>query len=396
MLVDNTLYYAHTDYQGSLIALSNANGTVVERYAYDPWGNRRNPTNWTQPDTRTAFLLNRGYTMHEHLDDFKLINMNGRVYDPLTAQFFSPDPYIQAPDNWLNYNRYTYAYGNPFKYTDPNGEFFWIIAGAFIGGIINWGMHGFEFSNDGLLAFGIGAAGGALAAATGGAALAGYGTAAGAGGFLGAAGAAGISYSAGTIVTSTGNNIAFGDPMPTGEQFAIGMGVTMVTAGTFNGTLAAMNGRNFWNGNVNPVNPTPAMPNLDASAAPKVKQPTLDNLKTPLKEMSDVPSPSSLSSTPENLGTMRIPNGEMPNMAVHGNSLQSQKPTWGYKLYDNEGAFLKNGITSKPVPQTRYTQKFMFDKRMVPIQQFPNRVGAWQWEYQQNLIQRGPLNLNMH
>ena len=60
--------------------------------------------------------------MHEHLDAFGIINMNGRVYDPLTAQFFSPDPYVQAPGNWLNYNRYAYAYGNPFKYTDPSGE----------------------------------------------------------------------------------------------------------------------------------------------------------------------------------------------------------------------------------------------------------------------------------
>jgi uncharacterized protein RhaS with RHS repeats len=41
----DTLYYAHTDYQGSLTALSLPNGTVVERYAYDPWGKRRNPSN---------------------------------------------------------------------------------------------------------------------------------------------------------------------------------------------------------------------------------------------------------------------------------------------------------------------------------------------------------------
>ncbi|HZK25958.1 MAG TPA: RHS repeat-associated core domain-containing protein, partial [Thermoclostridium sp.] len=50
---------------------------------------------------------------------------NGRVYDPLTSQFLSPDPYIQAPDNWLNYNRYSYCYNNPLKYTDPDGELFW-------------------------------------------------------------------------------------------------------------------------------------------------------------------------------------------------------------------------------------------------------------------------------
>ncbi|MDR0864209.1 MAG: hypothetical protein LBO74_04660 [Candidatus Symbiothrix sp.] len=31
----DTLYYVHTDYQGSLIALSLPDGTVVERYAYE-------------------------------------------------------------------------------------------------------------------------------------------------------------------------------------------------------------------------------------------------------------------------------------------------------------------------------------------------------------------------
>ncbi|MDR0863725.1 MAG: RHS repeat-associated core domain-containing protein, partial [Candidatus Symbiothrix sp.] len=118
----DTLYYVHTDYQGSLIALSLPDGTVAERYAYDPWGNRRNPNDWSQKDNRTAFIINRGYTMHEHLPEFKLINMNGRVYDPVTAQFFSPDPYVQKPGDWLNYNRYSYCLNNPFKYTDPSGE----------------------------------------------------------------------------------------------------------------------------------------------------------------------------------------------------------------------------------------------------------------------------------
>ncbi len=100
---------------------------VVERYAYDPWGKRRNPTNWTQDDPRTSWIVSRGYTMHEHLDAFGIINMNGRVYDPLTAMFFSPDPFVQAPGNWLNYNRYGYCHNNPLIYTDPSGELIWII-----------------------------------------------------------------------------------------------------------------------------------------------------------------------------------------------------------------------------------------------------------------------------
>jgi RHS repeat-associated protein len=55
------------------------------------------------------------------MDAFGIINMNGRVYDPMTAVFFSPDPFIQSPENWLNYNRYGYCLNNPLKYTDPSG-----------------------------------------------------------------------------------------------------------------------------------------------------------------------------------------------------------------------------------------------------------------------------------
>ena len=86
------LYYTYTDYQGNLMTVTDAAGKEKERYAYDPWGLRKNPTNWSVTDTRTSFLFSRGYTMHEHLDDFGLINMNGRMYDPLMAQFLSPDP----------------------------------------------------------------------------------------------------------------------------------------------------------------------------------------------------------------------------------------------------------------------------------------------------------------
>jgi hypothetical protein len=49
--------------------------------------------------------------------------MNGRVFDPFLARFLSPDPFVQAPDYSQNYNRYSYAFNNPLKYTDPSGEF---------------------------------------------------------------------------------------------------------------------------------------------------------------------------------------------------------------------------------------------------------------------------------
>lgn len=118
-----TLYHGYYDAQGSLIALTDNSGNVLARYAYDPWGKRVKPTDWTQEaNAPTTLNLNRGYTMHEHLDEFDLINMNGRVYDPAVAQFLSPDPYIQDAGNWLNYNRYAYCYNNPTRYVDPSGE----------------------------------------------------------------------------------------------------------------------------------------------------------------------------------------------------------------------------------------------------------------------------------
>lgn len=80
---------------------------------------------------------------------------------------------------------------------------------------------------------------------------------------------------------------------------------------------------------------------------------------------------------------------------VHGNSLSSQRPTWGYKLYSEDGTFLKNGITSKIIPEKRYTNGFMKDKYMDAVK-FPNRRSAYDWEAAQNQIQKGPLNKNNH
>ncbi len=47
--------------------------------------------------------------------------MNGRVYDPLLGRILSPDPFLQDPTNTQNFNRYSYCFNNPLKYTDPSG-----------------------------------------------------------------------------------------------------------------------------------------------------------------------------------------------------------------------------------------------------------------------------------
>jgi RHS repeat-associated protein len=68
-----------------------------------------------------------GYTGHEHLTAFGLVNMNARLYDPLTARFLSPDNLVQAPALGQNYNRYSYCLNNPLKYVDKDGNLWWLL-----------------------------------------------------------------------------------------------------------------------------------------------------------------------------------------------------------------------------------------------------------------------------
>lgn len=115
------MYYIHKDHLGSYETITDEEGRVVEKLSFDPWGRRRNPDTWSYENIPTNNLFDRGFTNHEHLDIFGLINMNGRVYDAWVGSFLSPDPILQAPANSQNYNRYTYAMNNPLKYIDPSG-----------------------------------------------------------------------------------------------------------------------------------------------------------------------------------------------------------------------------------------------------------------------------------
>ncbi len=98
---------------------SAVTGNTVERYNYDAWGRRRDPVTLSYDNVTSHF--DRGYTMHEHYDDFGLINMNGRMYDPLVGRMLSPDIVIQDEHNPQAYNRYSYCLNNPLRFTDPSG-----------------------------------------------------------------------------------------------------------------------------------------------------------------------------------------------------------------------------------------------------------------------------------
>ena len=103
----SAMHYTLKDHQGSLAA--TICGNAVERLSYDAWGNLRNPETWlnyTAPELAEGPMFDRGYTGHEHISAFGLINMNGRCYDPVTSSFLSVDRFVQSPEPYPHRERF--------------------------------------------------------------------------------------------------------------------------------------------------------------------------------------------------------------------------------------------------------------------------------------------------
>ena len=135
----STKYYILRDNLGSITKIVNTNGDTVEELSYDAWGNMRSPETWElykADEMPEELFLNRGYTGHEHMCEYGIINMNARLYDPALGRFVSPDPIFNFYDvNGLN--PYAYASNNPMTYVDRNGKFpFLALGAAVLGGWI--------------------------------------------------------------------------------------------------------------------------------------------------------------------------------------------------------------------------------------------------------------------
>ncbi|MBQ3636703.1 MAG: VCBS repeat-containing protein [Bacteroidales bacterium] len=121
------MLYLLRDNLGSINKIVDTQGNTLQELSYDAWGRLRNAKTQKPfaPGEEPRLLIGRGYTGHEHLTTFGLINMNARLYDPALSRFLSPDPYVQDKENPQNYNAYSYCLNNPLKYTDPTGKKWW-------------------------------------------------------------------------------------------------------------------------------------------------------------------------------------------------------------------------------------------------------------------------------
>ena len=113
--------FVYTDHLGSILSITNANGNGIGEQNFDAWGRRRNAWSWDYTNLPTNVdWLYRGFTGHEHLPEFGLVNMNARLYDPLLGRMLSSDNFVSGGTQ--GFNRYTYANNNPLNTVDPSGN----------------------------------------------------------------------------------------------------------------------------------------------------------------------------------------------------------------------------------------------------------------------------------
>ncbi|MFC7336898.1 RHS repeat-associated core domain-containing protein [Haloferula chungangensis] len=108
-------HYFLYDGSGSVAALLDATGAVIERYFYDAYGKLLGPATGVMSE-----FLYRG----ERFDsDLGLYYLRARYSDPNTGRFWSADRFDGFSDEPLSLHRYLYANANPVTNFDPSGFF---------------------------------------------------------------------------------------------------------------------------------------------------------------------------------------------------------------------------------------------------------------------------------
>ena len=122
-------YYYIKDALGSVTAITNNSGNIVESYSYDAYGR---PTIYNGNDVPISdsaignFYL---FTGRRYAAVTQLYFYRARYYDPVIGRFISRDPLgISA-----GLNLYSYVEGNPVMLTDPTGEIVEICKRALLG-----------------------------------------------------------------------------------------------------------------------------------------------------------------------------------------------------------------------------------------------------------------------
>ncbi len=119
--------YHHVDALGSTRMVTDANGAVVARYDYLPFGEEIPSGEWQRTDTLHYGGANnvlQRFTGQIRDDESGLDYFGARYFSSQQGRFMSPDKPLMDqhridPQSW---NLYAYGRNNPLRYVDPGGE----------------------------------------------------------------------------------------------------------------------------------------------------------------------------------------------------------------------------------------------------------------------------------
>ena len=136
---NNHFYYYIYNVQGDVIALADAStGKLAATYTYDAWGkivkiNDLDPN--AVAETSIAKINPFRYRGYYYDTETSLYYLNSRYYDPDTGRFISADG--QLNEGVLGYNMFAYCENNPVMRSDEDGEFWNVVVGALVGGLVS-------------------------------------------------------------------------------------------------------------------------------------------------------------------------------------------------------------------------------------------------------------------
>ena len=139
-------YYYLRDHLGSVIAITDSGGSMVEQYRYDAWGRVSVFDANGDPIAMSAIGNRYLWQGREYSWNTGLYYFRARWYDPLTARWLSKDPIGISG----GLNQYTFCSNSPVNKRDPDGladmfvgisgamEAMWIDADRIEGGTALW------------------------------------------------------------------------------------------------------------------------------------------------------------------------------------------------------------------------------------------------------------------
>ncbi|KPF61519.1 hypothetical protein D621_00710 [beta proteobacterium AAP51] len=114
-------YHYHADPQGSIVAITNAAGQVVQRYGYDAWG-RLVLNQGSFAFSGSGLVNTRTYIGREYDEESGLYHLRARAYDAQLGRFLQKDPQQGQRALPQSQHPYAYALNSPTNFVDPTGE----------------------------------------------------------------------------------------------------------------------------------------------------------------------------------------------------------------------------------------------------------------------------------